>query len=87
MIYGKGQRPEEEKRLGKPLYLIISYQARNKYTTYVHELGHNRSLHHTFETGTPISKYFTFNFMDYSANRNLFFKQQFEYLFNNTIEK
>jgi hypothetical protein len=55
-------------------YVIIN--RRGKLSTYTHELGHNLDLHHTFDVYN-IPKGSSFNFMDYSSTKNMFFKYQF----------
>ncbi|HHW79955.1 MAG TPA: hypothetical protein GX742_04020 [Acholeplasmataceae bacterium] len=66
--------------------VVINPRASLNPKTYIHELGHNRSLNHTFEKYN-IPKNSTDNYMDYSgAGRTMFFKKQCEILNNNQIE-
>ena len=61
----------------------IFYDSRNDYPTYVHELGHNFGLEHTFidQDVPPIvigAKNSTANYMDYTKKCFMFFKFQWD---------
>jgi hypothetical protein len=77
-LNGKGEFPEK----AKPNYAIIYYNAKNNYSTYVHELGHNQGLKHPFQEFPTIYKYSTYNIMDYGRIRYTFWYWQSKILYN-----
>jgi len=88
-IPGIGNVPTNINSIMKsPYFVIMFYNAVTNNTTYAHELGHNRSLKHPFQYRTNlIPKQSSQNFMDYSTDRIMFFKEQCQTLYWNQIER
>ncbi len=63
-------------KTGEDNYLVIYYNAKENYDTYIHELGHNFGLQHPFGQFPNIQKYSTKNIMDYESGRNYFWQWQ-----------